>query len=146
MLSRLRTAVLLALLAAGGASCSSARFERAWEASAATEACTRWEGEWRSAWNGHSGGLRGLLERCGEQHVHIWFLSTYARILSFQHATHFHLTPQPDGSFVLAGAQDLGALVGGVYRYEGALDAQHFRATYTAENGDHGVFEMRRVE
>jgi len=148
------------------AACGSARFERAWEASAAprgaaataavasvaipsgaaVEPRERWEGSWRSAWNGHSGGLRGLLWRVDEQHLHIWFLSTYARILSFEHATLFHLTPRADGSFTLAGQQDLGALAGGVYRYEGTLDDQHFEAHYTAENGDHGTFELRSAE
>ena len=145
----MRTLALVPLLLL--ASCGSVRFERTWDASAAAvagaeEPRERWEGGWRSDWNGHAGGLRGLLRRVDEHHVHIWFLSTYAAVLSFEHATLFHLAPAADGAFTLAGQQDLGALVGGVYRYEGTLDAAHFHAGYTAENGDHGVFEMTRVE
>lgn len=133
------------------AACSSVRFERAWDASAeavagADEPRERWEGGWKSDWNGHSGGLRGLLRRIDEHHIHVWFLSTYASVLSFEHATLFHLDPAAGGAFTLAGQQDLGALVGGVYHYEGTLDANHFRAAYSAGNGDHGVFEMTRVE
>jgi hypothetical protein len=130
--------------------CGSVRFERAWDAAAEPAAASagpeRWQGEWRSDWNGHTGGLRCLMERVNEQHLHAWFLSSYARVLSFEHATLFHLTPRADGSFALSGAQDLGKLVGGVYRYEGSLEHATFHATYTAENGDHGVFEMQRVE
>lgn len=145
----MRTFALVPLLLL--ASCGSVRFERAWGASAqvvagAEEPRERWEGGWKSDWNGHSGGLRGLVRRVDEHHVHIWFLSTYAKVLSFEHATLFHLEPAADGAFTLAGQQDLGALVGGVYRYEGTLDATRFHAAYSAENGDHGVFEMTRVE
>lgn len=155
----MRALALAAFL--GLASCGSVRFERAWEAAAAgvtgagvegaalaeaEPARERWEGRWSSDWNGHSGGLRGLLARVDEHHVHVWFLSTYASVLSFEHATLFHLEPGPEGAFVLSGSQDLGKLVGGVYRYEGTLDAREFRARYSAENGDHGVFELTRVE
>lgn len=148
---------LLPLLASLLASCGSVRFERAWDRAAAPVAARpapageaplreRWEGEWRSDWNGHAGGLRCLMWRVDEHHVHAWFLSTYARILSFEHDTLFHLEPRGDGSFTLSGSQDLGELVGGVYTYSGQLDASSFHADYAAENGDHGVFELRRVE
>jgi len=150
--SPLLGATLTGLLAA----CGSVRFERAWEAAAPAPARApsapeappreRWEGSWRSEWNGHEGGLRCLMWRVDEHHLHAWFLSTYARILSFEHDTLFHLEPRGDGAFTLSGSQDLGALVGGVYTYDGELDDRHFRATYSAENGDHGVFELTRVE
>jgi len=147
--------LLPAFLALSLVSCGSVRFERAWERASepVTAAATeqeplreRWEGEWRSEWNGHSGGLRCLMWRVNEQHLHAWFLSTYARILSFEHDTLFHLEPSAEGGFTLSGSQDLGSLVGGVYTYSGSVDANSFRATYKAENGDHGVFEMKRLE
>ena len=132
--------------------CGSPRFERAWDRAESTETPAseprreRWTGEWRSEWNGHAGGLRCLMWRVDEHHLHAWFLSTYARILSFEHDTLFHLEPRGDGSFTLSGSQDLGALVGGVYTYQGSVDAEAFHATYSAENGDHGTFELKRVE
>jgi len=152
LLARL-TPLLASLLVA----CGSVRFERAWERSAAPAEAVqadadeaprreRWEGTWRSEWNGHAGGLRCLMWRVDEHHLHAWFLSTYARVLSFEHDTLFHLEPRGDGAFELSGSQDLGQLVGGVYTYRGQVDASSFHATYAAENGDHGVFELRRVE
>ncbi len=150
--SLLIVAVLAGLLAA----CGSVRFERAWDSAAAAPAQApsasepprreRWEGSWRSEWNGHEGGLRCLMWRVDEHHLQAWFLSTYARILSFEHDTLFHLEPRGDGAFTLSGSQDLGALVGGVYTYDDEPDPSRFRATYSAENGDHGVFELSRVE
>lgn len=147
-----RLAPLVTLLCAGLVACGSARFERAWERAAGPPTGDdeprreRWEGSWRSTWNGHEGGLRALLWRVDEHHLHAWFLSTYARVLEFEHDTLFHLEPQADGSFTLSGAQDLGALVGGVYTYSGSVDTHSFRASYSAENGDHGVFELKRLE
>lgn len=106
----------------------------------------RWKGEWRSEWNGHSGGLRCLMTRQGEGRYRAWFLSTYARILSFQHETEFQITAEEQGTLHFEGQQDLGQAIGGVYRYEGTIAGDDFRATFQAENGDHGLFEMRRVD
>jgi hypothetical protein len=144
---RLLAAAALALLACG---CGAIRFQHAWssfEPGAERGGLEgRWKGEWRSEWNGHSGGLRCLITRRDERHSVAWFYSTYARILFFQHEVLLHASQDPDGTLRFSGEQDLGAAIGGVYRYEGTATQDSFHATFQAENGDHGVFEMRRVD
>jgi hypothetical protein len=152
MLLRIATGLALATLLAG---CGAVRFQRAWsgyEPAASVTALTplegRWRGEWRSAFNGHSGGLRCLLTSAEADpgRMRAWFYSTYARILFFQYQTDLAVTPEPDGRISFAGEQDLGQAVGGLYRYDGVVDGDRFHAHFRAENGDHGVFEMTRVE
>ena len=41
------------------------------------------------------------------------------------------------------GSEDLGAIFGGVYRYDGVVTPQHFSASF-ASSYDHGRFEMHR--
>jgi hypothetical protein len=106
----------------------------------------RWKGEWRSEWNGHSGGLRCLMTREEEGRYRAWFYSTYAGVLWFQYETLFTVTDEDAGTQRFEGEQDLGSTIGGLYRYEGRVVHDEFRATYRAENGDHGVFEMHRVD
>ncbi len=135
------------LLASG---CGAVRFQRAWsrfETGAEQDGLHgRWKGEWRSEWNGHSGGLRCLIEREDEKRHLAWFFSTYARLFFFQHEVAFQVTRGADGTLSFEGEQDLGASFGGVYRYTGSVAGDSFHATFQAVNGDHGVFEMRRVD
>lgn len=130
--------------------CGGIRFQNAWsnyEPRAGRGALEgRWRGEWRSEWNGHSGGLRCLLTPQDEAHVQAWFYSTYATLLFFQHELVFDVRAEPDGSQHFEGEKDLGEAIGGVYRYVGTVSGDDFHATFEAQNGDHGVFEMRRVE
>jgi len=145
-LRRLLAGTLLALLASG---CGAIGFQRAWaafDAPAEPDGMQgRWAGEWRSAWNGHSGGLRCLLTRADELHYRADFYSTYASLLYFRYQTVFHVLATDDGTLRFRGQQDLGSLAGGLYRYEGTVTGDQFAATFEAENGDHGVFEMQRV-
>jgi hypothetical protein len=129
-------------------SCGAIRFHRAWSSFSAGDGTGmegRWSGAWTSAWNGHSGGLRCLMSRRDDGRYLAWFYSTYAGILFFQHETVFEVTSEHEGTLHFAGEQDLGQAIGGVYRYEGAVVGDRFHAHFRAENGDHGVFEMRRV-
>lgn len=133
-----------------GTSCGAMRFNRAWSdylpAGEPTGMAGRWDGEWRSEKNGHAGGLRCLMTLEDEAHCRAWFLSTYARVFRFQHETLFRITAEEQGTLRFEGEQDLGKMAGGVYRYEGTVSGDSFRATFQAENGDHGVFEMQRVD
>ncbi|NOT31562.1 MAG: hypothetical protein HOP15_14030 [Planctomycetes bacterium] len=153
---RILFVVALALLATG---CGAIRFQRAWSSyepsnyeptshAPGTGAGMpgRWKGEWRSEWNGHSGGLRGLMTRVDDGHTRARFFSTYASLLFFTHETVFHVVGEQDGVLHFEGEQDLGQAFGGVYRYAGTVVGDSFRANFTAENGDHGVFEMQRVD
>jgi hypothetical protein len=145
--ARLATLLLLLLLAPG---CGAIRFRNAWSGFAAETPRTgmegRWKGGWRSEENGHSGGLRCVMTREDEEHYRAWFYSTYARILFFQYQTVFTVVGEEDGTLAFEGREDLGKAVGGVYTYEGTVRGDAFEATFRAENGDHGVFEMTRVD
>lgn len=144
---RLLLGVVLALLVPG---CGAIGFQRAWASfEPAAEGVGmegRWKGEWRSEWNGHSGGLRCLMTRTDETSYLARFYSTYAALLYFRHETLFHVLKEEAGTLSFEGEQDLGRTIGGVYRYAGTVAEDTFRATYQAENGDHGVFEMKRVD
>jgi hypothetical protein len=144
---RIVLGVALALLASG---CGAIRFNRAWarhdSSSEPRGMAGRWAGEWRSEWNGHSGGLRCLMTQEAEQRYRADFFSTYARLLYFRYQTVFRIVDERDGTLRFEGEQDLGQAIGGLYRYEGTVQGDAFRATFRAENGDHGVFEMRRAE
>ena len=141
-------ALLLPLFFALAPACSSAKYNRAWkgyEAPADPHGFEgRWEGGWRSEWNGHDGGLRCIVTRTGTGDFLAWFDSTYG-IFSFRHQALFTLTEDTVERIRFEGAEDLGSMFGGVYTYEGAVEEDDFRATYSAENGDHGVFTMTRV-
>jgi len=143
---RVLLCVGLALLLSG---CGAIRFNQAWSNFSAGKVSGmegRWKGEWRSEWNGHSGGLRCLMRSREGGCYSAWFYSTYAHILFFQYETEFQVEEKEDGTQSFVGEQDLGEMVGGVYRYEGAVAGDAFHATFRAENGDHGVFEMLRVD
>ena len=134
----------VALLASG---CGAVRFHHAWSSFAGATGPGlegRWKGEWQSDWNGHSGGLRCLATRQDDGRYRAWFYSTYASLLFFQYEMVLQVTGAEGATLCFAGEQDLGAAVGGLYRYEGTVAGERFHATYRAENGDHGKFEMRR--
>jgi hypothetical protein len=142
--------LFLAAAALLASSCGAVRFQNAWgdydpryERSALEG---RWRGEWRSDQNGHAGGLRCLMTREDGAHCHAWFYATYAALLFFQHQVDFHVRDTGDGTLHFTGQQDLGQAFGGLYRYEGTVTGDTFRATYQAANGDHGVFELERVD
>ena len=147
LVRRALLAVALCLLSSG---CGAIRFHRAWtgyEPSTERDGMVgRWRGEWRSESNGHAGGLRCVMTRCDERHYHAWFYSTYGPFFFFQHEVRLHAVREADGSLRFSGAQDLGAAIGGVYRYAGTAGPDSFRATFSAENDDHGVFEMTRID
>lgn len=131
-------------------SCGAIRFHRAWSDFEPAQSVTgmegRWKGEWRSEWNGHSGGLRCLMTRQEDGRYLAWFYSTYAGLLFFQYETVLAVTAEEAGAIRFEGEQDLGKAIGGVYRYDGEATQERFTATFQAENGDHGVFEMERVD
>lgn len=126
------------------------RFDRAWDAQAALPVPAqgmegRWAGEWRSEWNGHSGSLRCLMTPAEEGGFRARFLARYARVFTFTYETLFVVTAEEADGQHFEGQQDLGKLAGGLYRYAGTVSGDSFHATFQAENGDHGVFEMERV-
>jgi len=147
--TRLPSLLALTVLVLAATGCGSAGFRRSWDAfdpATAGGMVGRWTGDWESTWNGHAGGLRAVITARDERHVLARFLSTYASVLSFGHDALFHVDAEGEARWRFAGEQDLGKAFGGVYRYEGTVEGDRFEATYAAENGDHGVFRMRRVD
>ena len=142
--------MLAAVLALATSSCGTLAYDRAWQhfdaVADASGLVGRWKGEWESEWNGHSGGLRCMLTREDEDVYLARFHSTYGWLLSYRHEILFHVVGQDEGVLRFEGSEDLGELIGGVYRYRGSVVGDRFEARFEAENGDHGTFRMRRVE
>lgn len=148
-------AALGAALMLGG--CSS--FEREWKSAAhrpvagSTARADRFAGAWDGQWTSEkhrlpSGAAAGGRLRCvftpiDETHYRARF---HADWLVFATGYEAIFTAERRGS-VLAfrGEHDLGAIFGGVYRYEGRVTAEQFHARF-ASRSDFGRFEMGRVK
>ena len=105
----------------------------------------KWEGSWESERDGHSGGLRCMMSREGDDAYVARFYSTYGLFFFFRHEATFRVVSREDGVH-FEGEEDLGSLAGGVYQYQGHVADGQFEACYDAENGDHGTFRMERLE
>ena len=68
--------------------------------------------------------------------------SKISQALSFGYTVGLKTEPTEAGC-KFRGEANLGALAGGVYRYEGQADATNFFSTYSCKY-DHGTFQMRR--
>jgi hypothetical protein len=123
--------------------CSS--FHRDWRAAATIPPQGiegRWEGMWVSDSNKHNGKLRCLLIQQGQNKYEARFHAKYKKILSFGYTASFIGTMTND-VFHFSGTADLGALAGGIYRYNGTVSPTNFFSTYDSKYDD-GTFSMRR--
>jgi hypothetical protein len=68
------------------------------------------------------------------------------RTLRRPYETVLRIRDGENGELSFEGEQDLGKMAGGVYRYEGTVVEDTFQAIFRAENGDHGVMAMSRVD
>lgn len=148
-LSRRVGGVCLALFAVMATGCSS--FDREWSEAAAISPASgndivgRWEGTWQSNFNGHNGGLRAIITKVDDQTHHAKFHATYQGFLSFPYELDIKTTPSEQATS-FEGEADLGALAGGMYKYTGQATSTKFHSDYSASNGDHGTFTMKRPE
>ena len=105
-----------------------------------------WQGTWLSESSGHHGKLRSIvtvLETSPKQTRYLFhYHATFAGFLSGAYKSE-HTATEKDGKLIITGEQNLGKLLGGVYRYDGTATPQKFKATYTSKM-DQGVFEMQR--
>lgn len=136
--------VLLPLVVLVGVSCSS--FNREWRKTGKNPVAAkglegRWEGEWISDVNGHHGKLRCIIVNEGDVY-RARFHAKYQKILSFGYTVPLKAEMTANG-FKFQGEADLGALAGGLYKYEGQADAANFFSTYSCKY-DHGTFQMQR--
>ena len=144
----MRSMLLIAMLVCAAATgCSS--FEQEWKSASAlpaapTDVTGRWQGTWASD-SGHSGGLRCVVSRVDARTCRAHFDATYAGALHFNYVAQLQGEQAPDGYTYFEGESDLGALAGGVYKYEGRADAREFTSTYRS-SGDRGVFRMTRPD
>ena len=102
----------------------------------------RWEGSWLSEHNGHSGRLRCLVSKRGDDSYEANFQAKYRKVLTFHYPVTLHTTR--DGTNIaFLGEADLGWLAGGLYYYAGRADATNFFSTYS-NRFDYGTFNLRK--
>ena len=104
----------------------------------------RWEGRWISHTNGHNGALRCIIKPATNGLSLAHFRATYLKVARFSYTVPLEVTAS-DGVWHFRGKEDLGAMAGGVYHYDGSATATNFEATYTSKY-DGGVFELHRPE
>ncbi len=131
--------------------CGCSTFNRDWNRAAQNPVPVnsvegRWDGTWLSDVNGHTGRLRCLLVREGENRHQARFRATYWKVFRFSYTVPLQVEAEVrDGAWHFTGEEDLGKLAGGVYRYEGHVTPTDFFSTYRSEH-DHGTFQMRRPD
>ena len=105
----------------------------------------RWEGRWLSQANGHNDKLQALIAAVDTNHYDVKFHAAYKKWITvhFSYTVRMETKPEQDGRVLFHGSEDLGALAGGVYTYEGHADRTNFFSTYKSKY-DHGTFEMKR--
>jgi hypothetical protein len=147
----LRCLLLLAAAALAFAGCSTFNYE--WRQAAKkpmpTNAITgRWEGHWFSEPTGHRDRMRALVTSVDTTHYDVKFHAAYKsetfKIITvhFGYTVRMEARPGPNG-IAFHGSEDLGAIAGGVYTYDGYANATNFFSTYEAKR-DRGTFEMKR--
>jgi hypothetical protein len=146
--SRFTRAGSLALIAALGF-CGCSSFNRAWRDADMNPMPTNsiagcWEGHWVSDVNGHHGALRCIISSPEDGAYQARFRATYMKVLKFGYTVPLSVA-QSNGVWRFNGEEDLGAMAGGVYRYEGSATSTEFYSTYSSEY-DHGAFQMKRPE
>jgi len=104
----------------------------------------RWEGRWISQANGHNDKLRALITKMDTNHYDVKFHAAYKKWITvhFGYAVRMETRPRANG-VAFHGSENLGALAGGVYTYDGHADPTNFFSTYDSKY-DHGTFEMKR--
>jgi hypothetical protein len=107
-----------------------------------------WEGRWISRASGHNDELRALISPVDTNHYDVKFHAAY-KSETFKFITvHFGYTVRMEtriatNGLAFHGSEDLGALAGGVYTYDGRADATNFFSTYKSKH-DRGTFDMHR--
>ena len=107
----------------------------------------RWEGRWISEANGHNDKLRALVIVLDTNHYDVKFHAAYKQWITVHFGYKVRMETKPGANEVVAfhGSENLGALAGGIYTYDGHADATNFFSTYNSKY-DRGTFEMKRPE
>ena len=123
-------------------------FNHDWKAASKTKAPAdditgAWDGSWLSSVNGHHGRLRSIVSNTAAKEYKARFKARFWKIFTYSYTVPLQGRKGADGSWQLAGAQNLGWLAGGEYSYTGKADPDHFNAAYSNKY-DHGTFELKR--
>lgn len=102
----------------------------------------RWQGRWLSDVNGHNGALRCIVSVNETNGYEARFRATYRKVVRFSYTVPLAVTSS-NGVWHFNGQENLGALAGGVYHYEGTATPTQFHSTYRSKY-DHGWFDMSR--
>ena len=145
--------IIASLVAVFSSGCSAFNYE--WRQAARKPTPTngiagRWDGTWLSHANGHNDRLRCLVTQVDTNHFDARFHAAYSLPglkwlkVHFGYTVRMETKAAGDG-VTFRGEENLGALAGGVYRYEGNASNTNFFSTYKCKY-DHGVFQMHRPE
>jgi hypothetical protein len=143
--------VLVAVATVALCGCSTFNYE--WRQAAHKPAPTnditgRWQGQWFSKPSGHRDRMRALITQVDTNHYDVKFHAAYKSetfkfiTVYFGYTVRMETRPGTNG-LAFHGSEDLGALAGGVYTYDGYATATNFFSTYKAKR-DRGTFEMKR--
>ena len=107
-----------------------------------TDLTGAWEGTWKSDVNGHTGKLRCIITKQpdGQYEFHYW--AQWQKVLSGSFRQNYEVKKKGN-TFTFSGEKDLGKF-GGKFDHQGTATATTFKATYVAEKGDKGTFELSR--
>jgi len=135
--------LVLALVTTG---CST--FNREWKEATthppvANEISGRWEGSWRSEKNRHTGELRCMITKAGNNRFRAHYKATYWKCLRFSYITTLRVEKVSEDVHRFDGTADLGWWGGGIYRCQGYATPTNFTAIYKSRH-DHGIFQMKR--
>jgi hypothetical protein len=136
--------------------CAGAGFNRDWNAAVAARKADGgkgdaisgpWQGTWLSHSNAHTGDLRCLVEpktgtaagKPGDYRFR--YHATWGKIFQGGFAADFPAVKEGNG-FRVKGTETLG-LFGG-FDHDGKITGDQFTAKYSSDQGDHGVFNMKR--
>ena len=109
----------------------------------------RWEGHWKSQATGHNDRLRALISQVDTNQYDVKFHAAYKSetikwiTIHFGYTVRMETKRSTNGVVEFHGSENLGALAGGVYTYDGSADATNFFSTYKSKY-DRGTFEMTR--
>jgi hypothetical protein len=126
------------------AGCSS--FNQQWKQAASNtgpgDIAGQWQGRWRSDKDDHTGDLKCIVTKLDGDRYCAYFVATYWKIFKFAYEA--ELSGKSDGNAVhLYGEQNLGALAGGIYKYDGTATSTDFNCKYSSKY-DYGKFIMTR--
>ena len=133
---------IVLLLLAGCSSFHSEWSKAAKEPAPAHDITGCWEGTWQNSNNTHQDRMRAILTRVNDTEYGAHFYAKYKKIFSFTYRATFQGTWAED-EFRFHGEEDLGALAGGVYNYEGRASPTNYYSTYSSRY-DVGTFTLQR--